>query len=95
MLNGLRRLPTLLRLWRAAKVEAEALAWHHGSRGVEIAEARAAAANGLGDRDEATYRGMVWRLARGRHRELAGADTATRRTIGEEWARRPGQMIRS
>ena len=39
------------------------------------------------------YRGTVVRLARSRHRELTGVDTATRYTIGEEWARRPGQMI--
>ena len=79
--------------FKAARIEAEALVWHHGSRGVAIAVARAEAGDSA-EHDVWCYRQSVARLAKQRFEMLNRADTATRYEIVEDWSRRPGQMIR-
>lgn len=93
ILRTIRRLPHIWRRYKAARLEAEALVWHHGAQGVAIAEARAAAVAADASHEEWAYERSVARIAAQRHRLLEAADTATRHELGEEWMRRCGQMI--
>lgn len=85
----------LIRIWRAyraAVVTAEALAWHHGRRGVEMA--RSAAEGPHLSRWEAFQASLVARLAEDRLDCIRHSDTSSRYELANAWARRRGQMIR-
>jgi hypothetical protein len=84
VLATIRRLPRTWRRYKAARLEAEALVFHHGQRRVAIAEARAAAAESE-DHEIWCYRRLVARIARQRHDFLERSDTATRYELVEDW----------
>ena len=93
MLGTICRLPHVWRRYKAARLEAEALVYHHGERGLAVALARAEAA--MGEVHEVRcYRQLVASIAQRQHRLLSSSDTATRYEIVRDWERRPGQMIR-
>ena len=77
---------------RLARVEAEALVWHHGSEGVTIARAREAQGAGA-PRVQRLHDWLVRQLAERSYGLLRGVDTGTRYEVVAAWARRPGQMI--
>jgi hypothetical protein len=85
------RLRTLPKRFAVARVVAEALAWHHGERGVAIAEA--AAANDRVSDEEWHHNRLVAKLTAQRHRFLSGLDLPARYDIWQHWRSRPGQMI--
>jgi hypothetical protein len=85
------RLRSLPQRYAAARVVAEALAWHYGERGVAMAEA-AAAADRAGD-EERRHNRLVAKLTAQRHRFLSGLDLPSRYDIWQHWRSRPGQMI--
>ena len=85
------RLRTLTKRFAAARVVAEALAWHHGERGVAMAEA--AAANDRVSDEESRHNRLVAKLTAQRHRFLSGLDLPSRYDIWQHWRSRPGQMI--
>jgi hypothetical protein len=85
------RLRTLTKRFAAARVVAEALAWHHGERGVAMAEA--AAANDRVSDEESRHNRLVATLTAQRHRFLSGLDLPSRYYTWQHWRRRPGQMI--
>ena len=80
------------RLYRSAVVTAEALAWHHGKRGVEMT--RSAAEGPHSTRLEAFQARLVAKLTKHRHECIQASDTSGRYSLAESWARRRGQMIR-
>jgi hypothetical protein len=85
----------LIRIWRAyraAVVTAEALAWHHGSQGVD--RARSAAEGPHLSRWDAFQAALVARLTEDRLDCIRHSDTSGRYELAETWARRRGQMIR-
>jgi hypothetical protein len=79
--------------FRLAQVEAEALVWHHGSRGVAIARAREA----LNAGEPRVQRLHDWLECgcwpSGATTCSAGVDVGTRYEVAATWSRRPGQMI--
>jgi hypothetical protein len=76
---------------QAAIVEAEALVWRWGARGVEMARAYSDCPLSTEER-RAHYR-RVTRLAARRHRFLDGLDIATRYEVLAGWKRRRGHML--
>ena len=90
-LARVRLLLTIRSRLKAARVAGEAIAWHHGARGV--AEAKAAARDASGTDDEQLHRKIVAIIAEECHQALCEADTTARYSLAEKWARRPGQMI--
>ena len=82
----------LLKVYRSARVTAEALAWHHGKRGVAMA--RSAAEGPHGSRREAFQARLVAKLTEDRYECIRNSDTSGRYGLAEAWARRRGQMIR-
>ena len=82
----------ILSLFRLARVEAEALVWHHGSEGVTIARTREA---GSADapRAQRLHDWLVRTLAERSYELLRDVDIGTRYEVAAAWARRPGQMI--
>ena len=81
-----------LGFFRLARVEAEALVWHHGNEGVTIARARQAQSAGA-SRVQRLHDWLVRLLAERSYDLLRGVDVGTRYDIAAAWARRPGQMI--
>jgi hypothetical protein len=77
---------------RVAMLEAEALVWRFGSRGVEIAQAFYRDPSVSEERRE-HYR-RVARIAGRRHLGLKGLDVATRYCEMARWQHRRGSMIR-
>ena len=85
----------LIRLWRmyrSAVVTAEALAWHRGKRGVEMARS---ATDGphetYWEKFQAT---LVAGLTADRYDSIGCSDNSGRHELANDWARRRGQMIR-
>ena len=76
---------------RAAMLEAEALVWRFGSRGVEMAQAFAWDPS-LSEARRAHYR-RVARIAERRHLGLKGLDVATRYCEMARWQHRRGNLI--
>ena len=91
MFDRIKRLWTLPRRYAAARLAAEALAWHHGARGVAYAETLAAD-DSVSD-EVWRHNRLVARLTAQRHRYLSNLDTATRYEAWEDWTRRRGQML--
>jgi hypothetical protein len=85
------RLRTLPKRYAAARVVAEALAWHYGERGVAMADA--AAANVRAGDEERRQTRLVARPTAQRHRFLSGLDLPARYDTWQHWRSRPGQMI--
>ena len=85
------RLRTFPKHYAAARVVAEALAWHYGERGVAMAEG--AAANDRAGDEEGRQTQLVAMLTAQRHRFLSGLDLPARYDIWQHWRSRPGQMI--
>lgn len=81
----------LLACYRAARVNAEALAWHHGSQGVEMA--RSAAEGPHTNSLEAFQARLVASLTADRFKCIRANDASGRYDLAEAWARRRGQMI--
>ena len=77
---------------RLARVEAEALVWHHASEGVAIARTREAQSAGA-PRVQRLHDWLVRLLAERNYDLLRGVDVGTRYDIAAVWARRRGQMI--
>ena len=88
----LRLYTRFLAFFRLARVEAEALVWHHGSEGVTIARTREVESAGA-PRVQRLHQWMVRLLAERNYDLLRGVDVGTRYEIAAAWARRPGQMI--
>jgi hypothetical protein len=80
------------KLYRSAVVTAEALAWHHGKRGVEMA--RSAAEGPHSGRMAAFQARLVADLTADRYECIRHSNTSGRYNLAESWARRRGQMIR-
>jgi hypothetical protein len=76
---------------QAAVVEAEALVWQRGARGVALA--RAAIADPHQSEDRGQHFQLAAAIAERRLAELDGLDTATAYQIGNRWAQRRGSMI--
>ena len=77
---------------RLARLEAEALVWHHGSEGVAIARTREAQSAGA-PRVKRLHDWLVRLLSERSYDLLRGVDVGTRYDVGAAWAGRPGQMI--
>jgi hypothetical protein len=75
-----------------ARVEAEALVWHHGSEGVAIARAREALSVGE-PRVQRLHDWLVRLLAERSYDLLCSVNVGTRYEVAAAWASRPGQMI--
>ena len=88
----LRLYTRVLGFFRLARLEAEALVWHHGSEGVTIARTREAQSAGA-PRVQRLHDWLVRLLAERSYDLLRGVDVGTRYDVGAAWARRPGQMI--
>jgi hypothetical protein len=86
------RLRDALQRRQAAVVEAEALVWCRGARGVAMA--RHAAKNPHQRPEHRRHWRMVLRIAKRRLAQLDGLDTATMYAIGDTWVQRPGSLIR-
>jgi hypothetical protein len=76
----------------AAVVEAEALVWQRGARGVAMA--KAAAADPRQEPERRRFWRLVVRIAERRLAQLAGLDTATAYDVGNAWAQRRGSLLR-
>jgi hypothetical protein len=76
----------------AAVVEAEALVWQRGARG--IAMAKAAAADPQQAPDRRRFLRLVVRIAERRLAQLAGLDIATASDVGNAWAQRRDSLLR-
>ena len=87
------KLRNALQRRHAAVVEAEALIWRRGARGLALARAAAADAH-QGEVRRRHYR-MVAAIAERRLVALDGLDTATAFDVGNRWAQRRGSLIRS
>jgi hypothetical protein len=87
----LARLRDALRRRHAAVVEAEALVWQRGARGVALARAAAEDPHQTEDR-RAHYR-LVAAVAERRLAALDGLDTATACEVGDRWAQRRGSWL--
>ena len=72
-------------------LEAEALVYRFGSRGVEMAWTSAGDTSASKDRREHFRR--VARIAERRHVDIKGLDTATRYCEMARWQHRPGNLI--
>ena len=81
-----------LRARRAAMLEAEALVYKFGSRGVEMAQTFARDQS-VSEARRAHY-GRVARIAERRQRGLKGLDIATKYYEMARWQHRRGSMIR-
>ena len=77
--------------YRAAVVMAEALVWHHGRKGVEIALDKLEGEHDRFDRHLEAY--LLARIALGRYKQFRDADLVMRCLLLERWGRRKGQMI--
>jgi hypothetical protein len=86
------KLKEALQRRHAAVVEAEALVWQQGSRGLALA--RAAAADPHQTEDRRRHYQLVAAIAERRLAELDGLDTATAYDISNRWAQRRGSLIR-
>jgi hypothetical protein len=80
-----------LRARRAAMLEAEALVYRFGPRGVEMAQTFSRDQSVSEDRRE-HYR-RVARIAERRERDIAGLDIATQYCEMARWQRRRGNLI--
>ena len=76
---------------RAAMLEADALVWRFGSRGVEVAQSFACDP-AVSEARRAHYR-RVARIAEHRHLGLKSLDVATRYTEMARWQHRRGTLI--
>jgi hypothetical protein len=76
---------------RAAMLEAEALVYRFGSRGVEMAQTFAGDTSVSEERRQ--YFRRVARIAERRHLDIKGLDTATRYCAIARWQHRPGNLI--
>ena len=72
-------------------LEAEALVYRFGSRGVEMAETFSRDQT-VSEQRRAHFR-RVARIAKRRHLDIKGLDTATRYCEMARWQHRPGNLI--
>jgi hypothetical protein len=86
------RLRDALQRRQAAVVQAEALVWGRGARGVAMA--LHPAENPHQRPDQRRHWRTVLRIAKRRLAHLDGLDTATMYAIGDTWVQRPGSLIR-
>jgi hypothetical protein len=77
--------------YRAAVVTAEALIWHHGYKGLDVALKASEASTG--DLREDVRAELVAKLAADRYLCFKHADLAQRAAMLELWSRRRGQMV--
>ena len=75
----------------AAVLEAEALVWLRGARGVALAHA--GADDPHQDKERRRYYRLVAAIAKRRLAEVSGLNTATMFEVGNRWPNRPGQTI--
>ena len=78
--------------YRAARITAEALVWHHGVEGVRRALDAAERPNESKEAHRQAVR--VARLAGHSYQLFKGADLEERATILEVWSKRKGSLIR-
>jgi hypothetical protein len=87
----IRRIWPALKARRAAMLEAEALVYRFGSRGVEMAQNYSCDQSVAQERRE-HYR-RVARIAENRHQSINGLDNATQYYEMARWQRRRGNLI--
>ena len=86
-----KRIWSALKARRAAMLEAEALVYRFGSRGVEMAQAYSGDQSISEERRE--HYQLVARIAERRHSGINGLDIATQYCEMARWQRRRGNLI--